>query len=107
MRVNITATNAAALEAPTVVYNCAPEFFQHSDLLQELFEYFNKDHYTTPDRTDLLGFMRISKSTFHYAARILWSRIGNRFAFALGSLLDVDKWDNNLNRNLVGKPLLM
>lgn len=99
---------AAALGASEFACNCGPgaQFFGHPDLLKELFDYFLKDEYTVEDRRELLGFILISKGSFHYPTQILWSRVGTRFASALGCLLDVDKWDNNLNRKLSGMALL-
>ena len=99
---------AATFGAPAFAYSSGSgaRFFGHSDLLRELFDHFRKDDYTAEDRRELLGFILISKGSFHYPSQILWSRVGTRFASALGCLLDVDMWDNNLNRKLTGIALL-
>ena len=112
-RYPFSSTIAVTEGAPSKISSfaiCSPSvatFFQHADLLEELFAYFLKSHHTRQQRKELMNYMLVSKALFHYPAQVLWSCVGNLFASALGGLLDIEKWDGNLDRKLKGVPLLM
>ncbi|PIL33153.1 hypothetical protein GSI_04603 [Ganoderma sinense ZZ0214-1] len=104
----VVGSHLAASEVPRLVEysnSAGANFFRHPDLVKVMFDHFKKEYHSPRERRDLISFMLISKVTFRYPARILWSRIGRQFVAAL-QLLDLEVWDNGSHRRLFGPPLL-